>query len=549
MSIDLTFSDFISEINLIKNNDLDWIPLLYSNKSSDGSMDDYIMSAMFSNTENAEEILNFFDWGFSPDSFGHSTFWTGLEEDKITFTPGNTVLDHHTNIQFEYLIANRYFESTDFSTIVDINPLLIWYGNLYPSEKGFIDPKTKDLKIKVIDKNYYILCDYLRDFLAAYQKKCIICFDNRRFSKETIQVNSLNQKESLFAYQVCGFDGRFSDYTSGSSILGKVIIESYTEPRHEDYLYFKPETKQFETFIIGIDKKSGQSISHSCNEDSLSNFFGKNPGEPHFLTPVYFSRDVLTRYTSNPVDYEICDDHISYLNDWSLPYTSSDNGKIVVWLGDLGRIPYNEQSYWKVHNIVPHGKMDKKFIQRQLLTQWTDSIGDEKTLFSLIATINDITNKLFNKPLFLELSDGDSQLKSAFMIPSNNSFTQLQIFINQLNKLTVERINTKLIETIVSKDKLVNEDGKSFGARIKLNVLLTEIRFPHADQLNTTLKLIYDSRCKLADHVASLPQYNKAWNRNPDEKIDCISDAKYLIQTLNANLRLLIEFLGDYQHD
>lgn len=234
-----------------------------------------------------------------------------------------------------------------------------------------------------------------------------------------------------------------------------------------------------------------------------------------------------------------------FLNIWSIPYTRN-NDRIIVWLGDLGRIPYKEQQYWKIFNVKPYGEMDKKFIKRQLMAQWTDSIGEEKTLFTIIEKINRKSNKAFGENLFKELSEGDQQLKSAFIVPSNNSITQYQEFLLQLNKLTVERINTKCISKVVPQDKLINpQDGNKFRPRIQLNIFLKELSISNSEECNKIFKLISDCRNKLAGHSASIPQYNKLWNRKEDEPINCIKDSKELLSRVNECLKILEVELGN----
>jgi hypothetical protein len=52
---------------------------------------------------------------------------------------------------------------------------------------------------------------------------------------------------------------------------------------------------QYETFIVGTDDE-GESVIHTCDPDTLANYFGKNPAAPHYLTPVSFERRVFDKY-------------------------------------------------------------------------------------------------------------------------------------------------------------------------------------------------------------------------------------------------------------
>lgn len=546
--MDLRFSDFIEECKALTSNELEWIYLFKHEvlENEKTKNDVFIMSAMINNDmESKANCLSKYDWGFSTDSFGKSTFYQfGGSDGDIRFFAGNKHEDFGD--EYEYIIAIRNFDG-DYDQVVEINPELIWYGNLAKTEDGYVDSVSNEIKIRVEKGLVLVRRDYLKDYLSAKNKMCVIVYDNRRFISTTDKINKdyVQSSEKDFNYSLAIQKDSFSEYDYFSSILGKCVIEPYEEPLHEAYQYFFPDKSDYVEFIIGSDEATGKEITFTCNEDELSNFFGKNQGAPQFLTPVFFTKDVLDRYTNNPAQYSVADDHIMYLNIWSLPYTINKDDKVTVWLGDLGRVPYKEQQYWRVFNIKPVGEVNDKFIKRQLYAQWTDSIGEEKTLFSLIKKINELTLKKFGDVLFKELSDGDKQLQSAFIIPSNSSLTQYQNFLLQLNKLTIERLNTKLFSKTIDKEKLKNEDGKKYGSRIQFSIFLSEIGFTNAIECDRHFKLLTDCRNKLAGHSASIPQYNTLWKRNEDVRIDSIKDAKYLLENLNMQLRILIDEIGE----
>ncbi|MBU3206971.1 hypothetical protein KPL33_08265 [Clostridium algidicarnis] len=412
----LEFKDYLEYCSKFADGDLEWIDIFYQQtKLNNGEKDDYfMMGVMIDNKESIiEKSLEKFDWGFTPDSFGKATFWKGNGDDsEITFSVGDKCENFEE--RYEYLITYRNF-SGNYETQIEINPALIWYGNLAKTDDGYIDTITNVLKIKVEKNKISVLREYLKDFLAAYKKVCVIGYDNRRFLKNTENIESSSIQKKYENYNYCLAIGKddFSNYDFYSSILGKIIVRPYNEPLHEEYMYFKPEEKQYVDYIIAVDKTSGKEVTYKCNEDELSNFFGANIGAPQFLTPVYFTTDVLDRYTNNPEQYKVADDHIMFLNIWSLPYTRNNDDKVVVWLGDLGRIPYKEQQYWRIFNIKPFGGINEKFIKRQLMAEWTDSIGEEKTLFSLLNGINNSTKKIYGENIFKELSDGGTMSRKS----------------------------------------------------------------------------------------------------------------------------------------
>lgn len=541
--MDLRFNDFITECKNTLDNDIEWVYLYKSfiDKQESYKDDVYIMSAMMENEkEYKKQLLEKIDWGFSNDGFGKSTFYQyGGSDGEIEFSSGRLQKDF--DIEFEYTVAIRYFKG-DYPPAVEINPELIWYGNLLLTDKGYIDEETNEVKLIKQNNEIKIKRDYLKDYLAAKKKICVMAFDNRRFVNDitNISLGQYNKHEKNFAYHIHIGKDDFDEYKYYSSIIGKAFIEPYESPLHDHYRYFFPEKEEYHEFIIGINKQTGESILNTCDEKKLSNFFGANKGEPHFLTPVFFSKDVLDRYSNNPDQYNVTDDHITYLNIWSIPFTVNKDSTVSVWLGDLGRIPYKEQKYWSVFNIKPKGEVNKGFIDRQLNNVWNDSIRIEKRMFQLINQINKSTNSKYGEQMFKDLLEGDMQLESAFILPSNNSITQYQNFLLQLNKLTIERINVTLIDKYFKQEELIDSNGNKYRSRILLNKFIEKMKFSNSKEFNEILKLISDCRNKLAGHSASIPQYNKLWARDEDRKINTKEDAEYLLSQLNRNLEILI---------
>ncbi len=70
-------------------------------------------------------------------------------------------------------------------------------------------------------------------------------------------------------------------------------------------------------FIIGYDQH-GKPFRHTCDQETLSNYFGKNPGAPHYVTPVHFRREVLQKYYDNPQDFSVEDGVIKRSGFWHM---------------------------------------------------------------------------------------------------------------------------------------------------------------------------------------------------------------------------------------
>ena len=127
----LKFEDYLSVYKDIVSQE--WTTLYENEKATKNGVknDIFTFCALLDNDDDyIKDSLRNFEWGFSPNSFGHSFFeqvshniGNGQFEENIFFVVGDKK-EH-----FEYLVAYRYFNKK-YSTQFDINPKLLWYNNL-----------------------------------------------------------------------------------------------------------------------------------------------------------------------------------------------------------------------------------------------------------------------------------------------------------------------------------------------------------------------------------------------------------------------------------
>lgn len=527
------FNDYIDYYKNIAKHD--WITLFQDNELKNYENDIFTFCALLDVKNLSQEYLDKFDWGFATDSFGKSTFgeYYSQNSKELFFADGESY------DEFQYLIALRYFDKYDRS--IEINPKLVWYYNLVKSKDGYVHPKTDEIIIKVTKNEIQIRKDYLRDFLCAYQKVCVVVFDHRRFFN----------KDDNTEFRNCNYNGEHyylnlnissarafnENYDSYSCIIGKAIINPYRNPRHEDYKYFA-EDKEFEKFIVDYDEEDDEVIEFTCNEKELANYFGANPNAPHFLTPIYFTLKVLDKYNNDPRNYTITDSQITYLSEWSLPFSKNSDNAVVVWLGDLGRIPYEEQKYWKAFNIKKKGDIEKKFFDRQINNKWTTASRIESRLVPGINRLNSIVNEKYGGVIFNVLSEADNEIYNTFMIPTNLSIPEYQSFLMKLSKLTAESINVKLIKRVMGDDF-----PTKLGSVLLLGEFLEYVKIDINKAICASIKKAYDSRNKLAGHKGSFGSYNKVWGRDPLYEFNSIADATALLEDIIGSIEYALKEL------
>lgn len=531
---DILFNDYIEKYKKINRED--WIVIYDKNEVQDLENDVFTFCALIDKEKVYEnDYMNKYDWEFATDSFGKAGFgtfgWGDTEE--LFFNDGTSCEE------FEYLVALRYFEK--YETSVEINPKLIWYGNLVKQNEGYVDSITDELVIKVTPNHIEVKREYLKDFLCALEKVCIIAFDHRRYfnSSEKIQskYKNISGENYYIAFSLSDAKGFGRGYDGFSSIIGKVIISPFKKPHHRDYKYFT-EDKEYEKFIIDYDEDEDEEIEFTCNEGELSSYFGTNIDAPHFLTPVFFDIKVLDKYKNDPRNYVINDSNICFLSEWSIPFNVNKERKVSVWLGDLGRIPYEEQKYWKTFNIRPEGKMDSKFLDRQIRGIWTDASRIESKLVPSLNRFNAMIKEQYQDVIFNVLSDADKEIYNTFMIPTNYSVPEYQSFLMKLSKLTAESINVKLIKKVMGEDY---ENGvKGNGSIFQLGVFLKYTKIDENGRISNSLKKANNSRNKLSGHTASFKEYNKIWGRDENYKFNSVEDARSLIEEIVSAIEYVI---------
>lgn len=529
---DIKFKDYI---DLYKNIDsYEWITLFEKNENKNYENDIFTFCALLDKDMLGQEnYMDKFDWGFSTDSFGKAVFGK-------TYSSGNENLyfnDGETYENFEYLIALRSFEK--YGIEVEINPKLIWYYNLVKVNNNYINPINDEVIIKASKYKIEVRREYLKDFLCAYDKVCVVVFDHRRFFNSQSSINeefkNISEKNLFINLSISNNRGFNSQYTSYSCIIGKVIIEPFKKPHHSDYKQYT-EKDRFESFIVAYDEDEDEVIEYTCDENELANYFGANPQAPHFLTPIYFDIKILDKYKNDPRNYTISDSNIHYLDEWIIPFSINEENKVVAWLGDLGRLPYNEQKYWKAFNQKPKGNIEKKFFDRQIKGIHTGASRIDSKLVPTINRFNSLIYSKFGDVIFSFLSDTDKEIYKTFMIPTNFSMPEYQSFLLKLSKLVVESINIKLIKKVMG-DKYDSTIG---GSVLQLGVFLKYTGIDSNGAICKSIKKAYDSRNKLAGHKASASEYNKVWGRDKEFEFNSIEDARSLLGDIIGSIEYSI---------
>ena len=390
-------------------------------------------------------------------------------------------------------------------------------------EVARIDPKSVQVKLR-----------YLRQFQAGTGLHLAIYMDSVRYS--TIPLASIASAECdrteingciRWRRNVtkCDFNKAYQTF---SRLLCKVVLAPPARERSGIWPYKVDESDKPVTFKIAVDE-FGNDVESTCDPDELSNYFGSNPGAPHYLTPVFFRREVLTKYFAEPDRYKVSDGRLSCLALWSCQIDNDLDSHVVVFLGDLGRdLPYEERLHWRQFNIAPEGQISETNYRRSFLSQFADAQAADLSFREEYASVLRDWGKVQGWPLFLPLSQGDSHLLETVRVPVTNSQVEFDEQIGHLTKLLIDSLNEK---EIAVRAGALPENAKGIT---KLATFLEATKFPESQ---STVQLLRDLQSLRSTGTAHRKgsEYEKIITKlgvDPNDKADAVR--RFLIAATQA---------------
>ncbi len=289
-----------------------------------------------------------------------------------------------------------------------------------------------------------VLTSLLRRYQAAKQLHLALYSDSTHFSSDLPNARENWKHEddtSRFEYL-----REHPDVSSRkfSRLLGKRIFSP--PPQEECDLWPFEQAERFEKFIIGATP-DGKEIIHTSDPDTLANYFGANPDSPHYLTPVYFRREVLNKYYAEPDRYSVEDGYLRCAGLWGLRLDNDQPGHIMVFLGDLGRdIPFSEAQYWKSFNIPPPEEgPSETLVRRAFGAEFADPKSADLKFSRIYGATNDAWQERFGAQLFKPLHEDDRHVLSKLHTPVGDGQAEFDEQILYLAKLLVDSLNEQAL--------------------------------------------------------------------------------------------------------
>ncbi|EPA8712714.1 hypothetical protein ACQ7UW_004785, partial [Escherichia coli] len=285
----------------------------------------------------------------------------------------------------EALIYRRRFHGVEEGrTPIELSQKLVHSLGLYylPERNAYCrldDRGDIEDVIRIINKNISSPFKYLDivtikrkdlDTFMALSKTCLVLkFDFTRVRWGNFagwgNINRYTKDEGDLFYH--GGINVEASYCNGVMIIRpQVTVRSLVKAwKDED----NPSKRKYATFKI-YDRKNSCNVETSCGPDSISNYFQENK-LPWEVSPAFFRAEVLHRFKADPEKYTLEERSIACRNAWYLKsYDINEAGQVHVYIGDLARLPYEEQLYWQAFNEWPKGTISKRAFQTDIVGEW-----------------------------------------------------------------------------------------------------------------------------------------------------------------------------------
>ena len=451
------------------------------------------------------------------------------------------------------LVLYRSFHDA-FPHYVELDEEFRLYHNLAEDKtRGLLldfDPSGREIEVaRIAARDVRVRLKYLRQFQAGVGLHLAIYIDSVRYSPIAMADIPVNERERVETERFirwrrniskCDFKEEFETF---SRLLCKVILAPPARDKAGVWPFKEDDAQRVVAFIIGVDE-DGEEVEHSSDPDKLSNYFGANPGAPHYLTPVYFRREVLVKYFAEPERYTVSDGHLTCLSLWSCQIDNDLDSHVVVFLGDLGRdLPDDERLHWRQYNVPPEGGVSETNFRRSFLAQFTDAQSSDLVFRHEYDSLMRDWEKAYGWPLFLPLSEGDAHLLDTVRIPVTNSQAEMDEQLLHLTKLLVDSLNEKELATLAG---TLKDGTKGIG---KLGGFFTATGFSEGESIVQFLRDLQTLRSTGSGHRKG-SAYEKIIAKlgvDPARKSDAISR---LLEAATAMLRAVrMRYLEGQQDD
>lgn len=212
------------------------------------------------------------------------------------------------------------------------------------------------------------------------------------------------------------------------------------------------------------------------------------------MTPVFFNTEVLLKYDIHP-SYRVTFASRTYGSirqgdDFHIPFGINRNGRLVMWLGDIARLPENEQFYLRSENVQSDHSIGSEFYDGQIECKFTDRTPEDSLFEQRSRLLEACFARFGQKVAHLEKEVLD--LVISIRRPLVDTPSERRNVADALNKVYIESLDNKALESILVS---LGKDATKLGTLKRLQKLAETI-VPTVDIASamSPLFVLYDLR-------------------------------------------------------
>ncbi|AZV79426.1 hypothetical protein EBB79_17125 [Parasedimentitalea marina] len=189
-----------------------------------------------------------------------------------------------------------------------------------------------------------------------------------------------------------------------------------------------------------------------------------------FLSPLFFNKAVLIKYDNSP-DYRVTFASPAYgeieAATYAIPFGINRFGRIVMWLGDVAKLPEAEQFYLRSENVESDHSLGSDFYDGQIECKFTELTKEKIVLEARSKFIG-----AFDKKFGVKLAHLDTELIetiAALTPPVIDTEKERRYVFDSLNRIFLETLDNGVLNQVV---KSLGATSAGSGSLKRLQALL-----------------------------------------------------------------------------
>ncbi|MCY4673932.1 MAG: hypothetical protein OXD43_09265 [Bacteroidetes bacterium] len=228
-----------------------------------------------------------------------------------------------------------------------------------------------------------------------------------------------------------------------SYAVGHIVLQT-TRTRNDLIREWKSEkatsTRQYASFKI-LDRKNNRHTETSCGPGHIVNYY-TDSNLPWEISPAFFRPEVLRKYKADPEKYTIAKRSINCRGVWSLKSCDiNEAGQVHAYIGDLAKLPYEEQLYWRSFNEWPKGHISKRAFENDIL-------GEVSSEDDPLDVLKELVRSLDRHPPAWWKTRGEALIEKV-LAPATDSIEEWGSEILALDHLVVEGFIAKGLRPVI----------------------------------------------------------------------------------------------------